>query len=223
MGSNRQKRHRPELGGEAQEENLRRRYPWRRHPDNLTGRFSAKISFLMKVMSLDSRIHELSELVGGPDKVKVLEIGAQSGRLAEHLIKNYGLHPKNYVIGDIDYPEKGRDTGPRLVKKVFLWVEQGLMKKKNINLLRPPSKDIGKFHLIIIPRVSARRDVIDSLVKNYIPLLEKGGRIVIDRYIGFDGKGKFNLPNLKNIKFLLKEPGKYFYEESGVLTILKTK
>lgn len=211
----------------------RRRYPNKDHPDSFSGRIRSNIRILIDQMLLSSKIPEIAKVFGGANNVRVLEIGSQSGSLAEHLIRKFGLSPDNYVIGDIDYPKKngakGTARGPRLVKPVFLWIKQGRIKKSHMNLLASPPKGIGKFHLILAPNVSGARKFVDSLVKNYLPLLENGGRIMVNRfYGGIDEHGIYTLGNVQKYYLPSLDGIRYSFENAGVpsgnvLSIIKTK
>ncbi|MCR4368713.1 MAG: class I SAM-dependent methyltransferase [archaeon] len=185
------------------------------HPDNLTGRLSHKINKIVEGFMLGTEIPRMAAEIGGPKNMRVLEIGAHSGRLAEHLIRKFGLKPENYTIGDIDYPIDDRQIGPRLVKQPFLWVKQGKMKKVHVNLLTQPPKSVGKVHLILVPNVDGSPTTIKSLIHLYSPLLEPGGKIIVNRISRFYSISEEYAKEGIELRF--------FPQYQGTLHIIKTK
>ena len=182
--------------------------------------------YTIEVMQLAPKLRHLSKRFGGTTAMRVFEVGAGSGRLASHLIKKFGLKPENYIMGDIDYPVSDAGTGPRLSKKAFFAVKRGGMRKLHVDISSRPPDGIGRFHLIIIANVNASMTVIKSVIKNYVPLLVPGGRIVINRF----ETGKFELTKVENAEYAVdaqispehirKKYNRHLM--GGVLNIIKT-
>lgn len=191
---------------------------------NLTHRKNFSPRTIIENFNLAERFPGLARAFGGIGKVRVLEVGAFSGRLTERMVKMFGLNPKNYVIGDIDYPVRENGTGPRLVKQPFLWVKSGLMKKLHLDLLKPAPEGIGRFHLIIIPNVfrlkpresSAR---LTRIQENYLPFLEVGGSLMMNR-VNVNPEEKFRVYYPDKASF---SPGAKYSStiEDGLLTITR--
>ena len=52
----------------------------------------------------------------------------------------------------------------------------------------------------MVPNVSGSSKVIASVIKNYVPLLERGGRLLINRF-----EKKTNLPKREDLEFHVHE------------------
>ena len=162
--------------------------------DNLTKRRQASPAEAVSVLRISHVLSALKRVLLKSKNVKVLEIGAGSGRLAKHLIYTKGIRPENYTIADLDYVGKGK--GPFIVKEIQELVRTGRMRKIRLNALEAPSEQIGKFNVILLPNVlpdgflssSPRRIAVLKIARNYAPLVEKGGCIIMNRVTSIDFK-----------------------------------
>ncbi len=110
-----------------------------------------------------------------PQDIRVLELGAGSGRLANALIKKEHIKPENYVLGDIVY---GTHEAPALKKKVFLNAKKGKTKVLPMDVFGRPG-EIGKFHVIAVPFVLGKPKWLKAMLDNYFEKLAPGGIMVV--------------------------------------------
>ncbi|MEI7961043.1 MAG: hypothetical protein WCI04_01790 [archaeon] len=146
--------------------------------------------------------------------MRILEIGAGSGRLASHLMKTEKINPKNYVLADKEYG-RARNTdegrGWILKRNIYQQVRKGNIQTIPANIFRrPPASMKGKFQVIIVPFVSGGTTFLSFLLKNYFEKLAVGGFIVVNRanssYYGLrthaeqTSKTKGGTPEIFNVK-----------------------
>lgn len=110
-----------------------------------------------------------------PPEMRVLELGAGSGRLADFLIRKEHIRPSNYVLGDIVY---GTHEAPALKRKVFSSAKKGRTKVRSLDIFEKPG-NIGKFHLIAVSFVLGEPKWLTAMLDNYFERLAPGGIMVV--------------------------------------------
>lgn len=197
-----------------------RLFPGLSSETNLTQRAYSKPCSIASRLHIPDALKRLRQSFGAQTELRVLEIGAGSGRFTKHAIRSFGIKPENCVIADLDY---GKKQGPFLVREVHEQVKKGKIRQLNLDVTKPPLEWLGKFHLIIVPNVlrdnrsvhGSNKNVILNLALNYGKFIGKGGNIIANRVSRQDFK------SLKQTLSRLGFDSKYFSNINVDYCVLK--